>query len=224
MLLQWSLGQWNEMSYDGSLCFLDTETTGLHEDEAQGIEDPTGHLDIIHPVKDYRVIEISFIVTRPWPSMEILGECHTKLKLSPEDKAKAHPKALEVNGYTDEAWADAIESDASFWYEVHRVTTGTVRVMQNIAFDSSFVYAEMKRYGFKPQWQRRYEEMYTYCARLARDHNIIDPKTGLTSWGLAQVYDAMGFPKLPEHSAKPDVLRMIRIYCHMQQRLDRSVR
>ena len=191
------------------LCFLDTETSGLTPDDGS--------------LPEYRVIEISFVVTDPWPSMKIHGECHTKLRLSAEDLAKASPEALAVNGYSEEAWADAEDSSVDFWYKVHQVTAGTILVCQNVPFDRSFVYAEMKRHALKPQWQRRCIEMMTHCERLARERNILDPKKGELTWGLAQVYEAMGFPKLPEHSARPDVLRMMVIYQHMQRRLDLTI-
>jgi hypothetical protein len=207
--------------YGGMLCFLDTETTGLTPDESAILSDNGQLFEAVQLPEEYRVIELSFIICEPWPSMKIAGECHAKLKLSPEDREKASEKALEVNGYSEEAWSNAIESDANFWYQVHAVTRGTVRVCQNVPFDSSFVYSEMKRFGFKPQWERRYEEMYTFCARLARERNIKD-KSGKVTWGLAAVYEAMGFPKLPEHSARPDVLRMMVLYQYMQQRLDQT--
>ena len=64
-------------------CYIDTETTGLN------------------PAK-HEIIEIAIITENEDGTFE---RWHTKIK--PDHIENAHPKALEVNGYTPEAWEGA---------------------------------------------------------------------------------------------------------------------
>jgi DNA polymerase III epsilon subunit-like protein len=67
------------------LLFFDLETGGLNE-------------------KKSCILEFGALVVDPI-SLEVLEEYETKVK--PRPGADLHPKALEVNGYTEEAWKDA---------------------------------------------------------------------------------------------------------------------
>ena len=68
------------------LCFVDVETTGL---------DPVRH----------ELLELAAVrVDRH--TLEPLD--HVSVKVRPERLADADPKALEVNGYSDDAWRDAV--------------------------------------------------------------------------------------------------------------------
>jgi hypothetical protein len=186
---------------ENPLAFLDCETTGLSAS--------SGH----------RVIELSIILTSPWPEMKVLGEFTTKIKPTEQDLKLASPKALEVNGYAahPELWDNAPSSTREVWERAAQLLRGAVLVCQNVAFDSGFVEAEMARHpgilgprGGIP-WQRRHVETYTFAHMIAQKLDVRDGN-GRIVWGLAQVYKAMGGPELPEHNARPDVLRCMYLY------------
>lgn len=68
------------------LVFVDVETTGL---------DPERH----------ELLEVAAVRVHPH-TLEPLD--HASARVRPGRLADANPRALEVNGYTDEAWRDAV--------------------------------------------------------------------------------------------------------------------
>lgn len=104
--------------------FLDIETTGL---------DPNTH-DIIQ----YGII-------LEWPD----GACQEYSgKILPKNIASADPKALALNGYTEEAWEDA-QTTSEAAQEIHRLLKGAVIIGHNVHFDLGFIQVLMAREGFK---------------------------------------------------------------------------
>ena len=94
--------------------FLDTETTGLS---------PTKH----------EIIEIGMVIEHPSGAVE--SWC---TKIAPSRIETANPKALEINGFTPEAWEEAPALS-----EVLPIVTehlsGAVVVGHNVAFDLRFI-------------------------------------------------------------------------------------
>jgi len=154
------------------LAVLDTETTGLD------------------PIEN-EIIEIAVHI----PTLNI----HWVRKIKPERIETAHPKALEVNGYTPEKWEDA-GTAAEVLEEANKLLAGCVLLGQNISFDIGFYNAACKRLGIKPSYDRRYVELYT----LAYIHLV---PCGLNSISLHSVCKFLGLSNVGEHTAMADVYR-----------------
>jgi len=106
--------------------WLDTETTGLDPEVAE-------------------VIEIAMIQVDVDGTETVL--IHTKIK--PDRIEDAHPIALKVNGYTEEAWADA-PSQIEVWTDIYDryLLSNCVLAGQNVKFDIGMIKASLKRAGF----------------------------------------------------------------------------
>lgn len=98
------------------LCFVDVETTGL---------DPVRH----------ELIELAAVrVDRH--TLEPLD--HVSVKVRPERLADADPRALEVNGYSDDAWRDAVSLGAGL-RRVAPLLEGALVAGHNVGFDWAFL-------------------------------------------------------------------------------------
>jgi DNA polymerase-3 subunit epsilon len=170
------------------LAWLDTETTGLE------------------PSQGARVIDICVIVTDA--HLATLDEFETQIKLTPIDRAAAHPKALAVNGYTDADWANAPDNSVAIWKRVQEMTKDAVVYGQNPDFDRKFIAAEMNRFGLKPLWDRRLGDTQLLSLRLMHVLNLPNAK-------LETAYNALGGPAMTAHRARPDVLRAMYLYRKM---------
>ena len=101
---------------DRSLVITDLETTGL---------DP-----IIHEVIDIGAVRVD------QESLEI--EATFTCKIQPVYIELAHPKALEVNGYTPEAWKNAVRHDDA-WQSFFSFGRQGVFSSWSVSFDWGFV-------------------------------------------------------------------------------------
>ena len=72
---------------DRPVAITDTESTGLDRNQ-------------------HVIIEIGLVLVDQ-RTLEVLDEFETKIKPTPEEVARASPRALEVNGYNDEEWKGA---------------------------------------------------------------------------------------------------------------------
>lgn len=145
------------MLMEKPIVVIDTETTGL---------DPAKH----------EVIEFAGIKIDP-VTLEVIDTLTFKVK--PLHIETAQSKALEVNGYTPEAWAEAIDPlDAA--QKIAKFCAYTVIVGHNVRFDFGFIHALFDSQGVK--------------ARI--DYHVVDTvslaytklaKQGLASLTLANV-------------------------------------
>jgi len=109
------------------ITFLDTETTGLNP-------------------KRHEIIEIAFISYVVDREGKFFLLRRFESKIAPANIDAAHPKSLEINGYTKEKWQDAPDKE-SVLEEVRRVMNKTdILVGQNLIFDLRFLDKEFKRY------------------------------------------------------------------------------
>lgn len=106
------------------LAFVDLETTGL---------DPDVH----------EIIEIGLVLARQ-PDLQVLEEWGCKIR--PRRIETATPKALEVNGYTPEAWSEAVSLQAAMNQFTAKTRTA-ILVAHKVDFDSSFIKRAMKETG-----------------------------------------------------------------------------
>lgn len=188
-------------SYD-TIAWVDTETTGLYPNSAN-------------------VIDLAVVITDQ--DANVLDSYETKLKLTNAARAAAKvpdsdtAKALAVNGYSDEEWKDAAESDRVVWQKVYQMTAKRTFGGQNTPFDAGFLTAEMGRFGIKPRWVRRLLDTTSYAIIVMNDLGIKDPKSGFPSANLQLIYEALGGPELPAHRAMGDVQRCIYLYKYFRE-------
>lgn len=102
--------------YAKAFTWVDVETTGLDPAVAE-------------------ILEIAIVRVSPDGSEATF---HSKVK--PDHIETAHPKALEVNGYTEEAWADA-PTQSEVWNKIVRLGLfeDCIIAGQNVRFDVGFI-------------------------------------------------------------------------------------
>jgi ATP-dependent DNA helicase PIF1 len=184
------------------LAFVDVETLGLNPDK--------------HRVIEIAVCRVPFDVKK-WPDApSVLVRRFTP---SAEDFAQAEPGALRVNGYHEghPEWADAVPDAGSVWQMLNSVVLrDAVLVSQNVPFDRGFMEAELRRAGQpNPHWARRFIDIQSYSALVAM-------KMSLSKWGLHDVYDALGLPRMQEHRAEADVRRGMAVFKYVYDRVMRT--
>lgn len=143
------------------LAFVDLETTGL---------DPEHH----------EIIE--FAVVRE-------DGTYVEFKVKPEHIETAHPKALEVNGYTPEAWEGAISQEEAAkhlaaWLE------DSIIAGQNVKFDIGFLEALAEKTGVRIPTRYGIDTV-----TLAYEH--LTP-LGLSSLSLKNICEFLGIPPEPD--------------------------
>jgi DNA polymerase III subunit epsilon len=157
------------------LVFVDCETTGL---------DPDRH----------ELIEVAAIRVDP-RTLKI--ETELALKVHLERIEDADPDALRINGYTEEAWSDAV-SLAEAMQQLAPVLDGCMLAGHNVAFDRSFLDAAWKHVGHRPN---------------GLDHHLLDTATlawpllsagSLDSVSLTPVCKRLGIERGEEHWALDD--------------------
>lgn len=165
--------------------WVDTETTGLDPD-----------------LND--IIEIAIVRVNPDGSEKVI---HAKIRM--ERPENAHPRALEVNGYTDEAWAGAASVREVFEF-IHneKILQDCILAGQNVGFDSRFINATFKRLGIDARVDYH---LYDTCT-LALEHL----KPWVSSVSLVPICVALGIPTDGAHGAMAD--------CRMAMEVDRKLR
>lgn len=157
--------------------WCDTETSGL---------DP----------QQNDILDIAIIRVEDGGTGRVLERLYeAKVKMArPEN---AHPKALEVNGYTEEKWAGA-RSVAEVFQEIHdlKILQDCILAGQNIGFDAGFINATYKRLGIDARVDYHLYDTVT----LALAHL----KPYLKSVSLVPVCVALGIPTKGAHGALAD--------------------
>lgn len=123
---------------------------------------------------------------------------HSKVRM--ERPENAHPKALEVNGYTEEKWAGA-PSAAEVFQKIHDLglLQDCILSGHNVGFDAGFINKTFKRLGIKARVD--YHLYDTVTLALEHLHPWMD------SVSLVPVCVALGLPTVGAHEAMSD-LRM----------------
>ncbi len=177
-----ALGPKSDLPYEYS--FVDVESTGLN-------------------AKRHQVIEIA--VTRCKADLTIIENYDVKIAMWPGSRKRAENKALAINGYTDEEWKDAPYPSLEIYSNIARLTDNTIMCSQNVEFDKEFISQSMNHFGIDAKWQRRCVDIQSYSAIIGEHYN-------LKSWGLGEVYKALGGPVMPMHRARPDVQKAMFLY------------
>lgn len=161
---------------------IDTETTGLVPGEAV-------------------VIEFALVVL--CDGVELVRWV-TKIKPTEDEIKRAHPKALEINGYTPEAWADAPSLSDVAPYIIERLE-GCVLVGHNVAFDEQMLKAHFASHGIRANIP--YRKIDTQV--LVMEHLF---PLGLNRAALDSVREFLGWSKEGAHTAMKDVEDTIRLF------------
>ena len=167
------------------IVWLDVETTGLS---------PTTH----------EMLE--FAAIKEWQ-----GQISTlTIKIKPQHIELAHPKALEVNGYTEAAWADALMPFQAA-IMIRDFLAGCTAVAHNAKFDSGFVAALLERAGFGDR-----QPTHWICTQTIAQERLFP--YGLKSKSLKNVCKFLDIPEEnPVHRAFEGAFRCRAVYYKMQK-------
>ncbi len=171
------------------LLFTDTETTGL---------DPNVHemLEIAGILDDADCI-------RDCAGKVVRGTRCYESKIQPRRIETAHPKALEINGYTPEKWADA-RPLKDVLSEFIVMADHAILVGHNIRFDAAFISVALKEMGF----EERIDYHLVDTVTLAYEHLV---PLGLKSLSLGAVCEFIGV-KPGDHTAMADTEACREVY------------
>jgi DNA polymerase III epsilon subunit-like protein len=167
---------------DRDLLVLDIETSGLDPEE--------------HEILSFAAFNVA-------------KGFHYYFKIKPRHIETAHPRALEVNGYTEEDWADALEPEEAL-ERINKLMKGKIYLGQNIPFDLGFIRAALEKYGIKSKLGRRHVDTMT----LAYEHLV---PIGIKSISLAAICDFLDITNDGAHQADADVFRTYEVYRKLHQ-------
>ena len=166
------------------LVFLDCETTGL---------DPQVH----------EMIEVAAVVAHP--NKNGVPPTMFEAKIKPEHIERAHPKALEVNGYNEQEWENARPLQEVL-PEFLSFLEGAVIGGQNTRFDVGFINAAIDRLGLAVRVDYHVLDVST----LAYEHLV---PLGLKSLSLRKICDFLGIQPEPGiHRALNGAKRALDVY------------
>ncbi|NBR00919.1 MAG: 3'-5' exonuclease [Actinobacteria bacterium] len=189
---------------DRPLAFIDVETTGL---------DPTRH-EVIDLAVVFGV-EVLRRTGAPWTrhlrrDEPDIAVWHTRIR--PERIRDAEPKALEVNGYTHDAWADAPTAEQVVDTVVELLAgSKAVLVGHNVTFDRDFIAALVRRQGRVARLGYNTVDTVTLCY----EHLV---PCGLEALSLDNVRRFLNIPTHGSHAALKDAIDAREVY----RRLTRS--
>ena len=154
------------------LVFLDTETTGLTNFR-------------------HDIIEIALVIVED-------GETtfEKSYKFHPERPKNADPKALLVNGYTEEAWKGAYKWSTEACERLAKHIEGGVVIGHNIKFDIGFLKALFQRYKVKCKFP---PEIDTKSLAM-----ILWGDEGLNSLSMDSIRKHVGLSNIGAHTALKD--------------------
>jgi DNA polymerase III epsilon subunit-like protein len=177
--------------FEKPLTWVDTETTGLD------------HLE-------NDIIEIAIIRVENDGTEKVLH-----LYIDMERPENAHPRALEVNGYTPEAWAaNGALKPAEAWKQVAEsgLLNEAIIAGQNVRFDAGFINASFKRHGIETRMDYH---LYDTCS-LALEHL----RPWMDSISLVPLCVALAIPVNNAHTALADVRMAMEVEMILARAMD----
>jgi len=168
---------------DLKLAFVDTETTGVDESKHELIE--IGAL-IYDPLND--------TVVQEWEK-----------KIAPRHVETASPKALEINGYTNNPGLYRGNLKSSL-IKFNSLVKDCMIVGQNIDFDLRFLGRGMEEFDIKPSYSRhRKLDIMSIAWPIVH-------KTDIRGLSLAHFCDHFGVTNVGAHTALADCRRTFGVY------------
>lgn len=170
------------------IAFVDVETTGL---------DPQ-----VHEVIEIGVIRVEPIALRILASHEV--------KIRPTRLEVAEPSALAINGYSDEAWSDAVELDEGL-RQIAPFLEDTMLAGHNVvSFDEPFLWKAFACAGLAPPATDYHRLDTASLGWLAAD-----PDGGSVS--LRAVCEALGIDRPVAHRALADAVASLEVARHTRR-------
>ena len=157
--------------------FLDTETTGLDPDTST-------------------ILEIAMI-RREGDGTE--SRFHTRIKPTKGELEKAHPKALEINGYAanSQLWESAPPMRIAAPMMANFLSGAKTLCGHNVSFDETMIKASMKRHGVRRKIP--YHKIDTVTLAYEHLHRV-----GLQRMGLDRIRSFLGWSTDGAHTAMKD--------------------
>jgi len=132
--------------------------------------------------------------------------------MHPRWPEKAHPKALEVNGYIRQSWEEkGVVSHETAFREYHELTNECLFVAHNTFFDKIMIWEEYRRQGLT--WNMDYHSLDT--SSLAWYDHVEGLAKGICLKDVCEHYE---ISNIGSHDALVDVDRMIQAYDFMMIR------
>lgn len=175
---------------DKPVLFVDVETTGLS--------------DLAH-----EVIEVAIVTDSAGPLQSpylcVDGDiAYFTSCIKPARIEQAEPRALQVNGYTAEAWADA-PSFGEVLPILRTLFEGALLCGHNVGFDIRFLQQAFLREGDSFRFSRQHLDTMT----LAYEHLV---PQGLASLSMDAIRKFLGWPIDGGHRALQDAMDARRLF------------
>ena len=161
---------------------IDTETSGLKHS--------------IHEILE--IAYVSYIFDRQGHSY-ILKEYEAKIK--PSQIETAQPKALEINGYTEKAWKNALDAKEVLQEVIKQIDQSDILLGQNLIFDLKFINEMCQRNNIAPPDYPAYVDTKAIADKLVKEQWL--QKSGMDY--LCRYYSVK--TKGRAHTALADCLR-----------------
>lgn len=180
---------------DRRMVFLDTETTGLKPGKDKG-----------------EIIEVAVIVE---DTSGLVRRWSTKIK--PQHIETAHPKALEVNGYTPEKWAYAVAPEIAA-QQLLFLLNDSVLVGHSVQFDIKF----LDHLFAENNMSFRASELPYIDTKALADRQL--KSRGLKSASLVSCCDFFGWDRSKAHTAEVDTENCRRLYYKLVNPSEREIK
>jgi len=173
-----------------NLAFIDLETTGLE-------------------LEKHEIIEIGCIVARQVPretdgaSLEIIEEFEIKVK--PEHIETADPVGLEINGYHENDWKDAIPLSDAMKIVAEKTREANI-VAHNVAFDSMFLEKAFEETGVKNMMH--YHKLDTISIAFAKLYGVPE----VQKFSLRSLCEYFDIENKKAHTALSDARATYELY------------
>lgn len=176
------------------LAYIDTETTGLNPAVHEVID-----IAVVFDLEVADKLQIPHLIRDP---AEHVAYYTTRIK--PEHIDVAEEKALAVNGYTTEGWANA-PTAAEVVPILQVILKDVVCCGHNVGFDTDFIQNMIKRTG--SSFRMDYHKVDT----VTFGYTYLVP-AGLEKLSLDAIRDFLGWPKDGGHRALQDALDARRLH------------
>jgi len=172
-----------------TISMIDIETTGLSPDTDE-------------------VIEIGAVIFEAEAPFKVINTFNVKVK--PEHIETAHPRALEVNGYNEKDWKDAVDIDEAL-KQLHAIEgiKDSRFAAYNVSFDWGFFQFLYGARKMREPFNHLRLDMFTLAwSRIPQDK--------LSHWRLKNVCEYLKVPPEPEvHRALNGAQASYECYCKL---------